>query len=116
MDNSRLILQGTTYSYRTATGTAFITINHNDAGEIREVFCNVGKAGSDVFSFSEAIGRLISLIFQMPDNMGSGERAHLIIAQLEGIGGDRQSVPDAVAQALEKEYGKLTDAILADSL
>lgn len=116
MDNPRVILHGSTYSYRTATGTAFITINHSDEGAIREVFCNVGKAGSDVFSFSEAIGRLISLVLQLPDNLTSGERMHLIIAQLEGIGGDRQSVPDAVAQALEKEYGKLTDAILADSL
>ena len=104
MENDRLALKGATYRYSTSTGTAFITLNRCGAAQdLIEVFCNVGKAGSSVYDFSEAIGRLVSLALQMPDNLPADERAKLVIKQLRDIGGDRQSVPDAVAKALEIE-------------
>ncbi|MGH8055972.1 MAG: ribonucleoside reductase class II, partial [Candidatus Entotheonellia bacterium] len=54
-------VQGVTYRAATPLGTAFITVNINGNGEPFEVFANVGKAGSDTASVSEAMGRLISL-------------------------------------------------------
>lgn len=95
-------LNGQTTRFPTATGTAFITVNSDEDG-VFEVFVNVGKAGSDTFSFSEAIGRLVSLNLQMPDGLSRQERVNLIIYQLKGIGGDRQSVPDAVAKVLSEQ-------------
>ena len=54
-------VQGVTYGVATPLGTAYITVNINGNDEPFEVFANVGKAGSDTASVSEAMGRLISL-------------------------------------------------------
>jgi ribonucleoside-diphosphate reductase alpha chain len=69
------------------------------------LFAQIGKAGSDVVAFTEAIARLISLA------LSCGVSVDEIVTQLEGIGGARSvgfgpnrimSVPDAVGQALRK--------------
>jgi len=110
-------LKGVTYRRETPLGTAFITVNElveDGEPEPFEVFINVGKAGSDIASVSEAIGRLISLCLRMPSPMPPKERVKEIVDQLWGIGGGRQlgfgkrrvrSLPDAIAQVLAEHIG-----------
>lgn len=95
-------LSGHTTSIRTALGNLFVTVNAAN-GKPFELFAQIGKAGSDVVAFTEAIARLISLALRC------GVSVDEIVTQLEGIGGARSigfgpnrimSVPDAVGQAL----------------
>ena len=92
-------LHGTTRRFPTALGTAFITVNKDDSGTAREVFVNVGKAGSDVQQLAEAVARLVSTALQHEVD------PHAIKAQLNGIGGYgkmRKSLPTAIADAIEE--------------
>jgi ribonucleoside-diphosphate reductase alpha chain len=107
-------VQGVTYRVATPLGTAFITVNVNGNDEPFEVFANVGKAGSDTASVSEAMGRLISLILRLPSPLTPTERLLEVVGQLKGIGGGRhlgygrariRSLPDAVAQVLAEHLG-----------
>jgi ribonucleoside-diphosphate reductase alpha chain len=107
-------VQGVTYRVATPLGTAFITVNVNGNDEPFEVFANVGKAGSDTASVSEAMGRLISMILRLPSPLTPTERLREVAAQLKGIGGGRhlgygrariRSLPDAVAQVLAEHLG-----------
>jgi ribonucleoside-diphosphate reductase alpha chain len=97
-------LSGHTTSIRTALGNLFVTVNSADSKPF-ELFAQIGKAGSDVIAFTEAIARLISLALRCGVNVDE------IVAQLEGIGGARSvgfgpnrimSVPDAIGQGLRK--------------
>ncbi len=97
-------LSGHTTSIRTALGNLFVTVNSADNKPF-ELFAQIGKAGSDVIAFTEAIARLISLALRCGVNVDE------IVAQLEGIGGARSvgfgpnrimSVPDAIGQGLRK--------------
>jgi ribonucleoside-diphosphate reductase alpha chain len=72
-----------------------------------EVFAIIGRAGSDVMAFTEAIGRLISLALRC------GVPVKLIAEQLRGIGGASsagfgpnrvRSVPDAIGKLLQEHY------------
>ncbi|MEI7769152.1 MAG: hypothetical protein WCI67_04135 [Chloroflexales bacterium] len=72
-----------------------------------EVFAIIGRAGSDVMAFTEAIGRLISLALRC------GVPVRLIAEQLRGIGGASsagfgpnrvRSVPDAIGKLLQEHY------------
>jgi len=100
------VLRGATYKFNTPFGIAYITINDSN-GTPSEVFLNVGKAGSDVFAMSEALGRVISLFLRYGDH---GSKTELLIKHLKGIGGSGavgfgpnrvESIADAVAKALE---------------
>lgn len=95
-------LPGETVEIETPHGAAFITLNPDEYG-LREVFVNIGQAGSDVRSYAEAIGKLISLSckYSIP--------AEEIASKLRGIGGresvgfgeDRVlSVPDAIGKVI----------------
>jgi ribonucleoside-diphosphate reductase alpha chain len=95
-------LSGHTTSIRTALGNLFVTVNTAN-GTPFELFAQIGKAGSDVVAFTEAIARLISLALRC------GVSVEEIVTQLEGIGGARSvgfgpnrimSVPDAIGQGL----------------
>ncbi len=97
-------LSGRTTSIRTPLGNLFVTVNMAD-GKPFELFAQIGKAGSDVIAFTEAIARLISLALRC------GVSIDEIVTQLEGIGGARSvgfgpnrimSVPDAIGQALRE--------------
>jgi ribonucleoside-diphosphate reductase alpha chain len=107
-------LSGHTTSIRTALGNLFVTVNTAD-GKPFELFAQIGKAGSDVVAFTEAVARLISLALRC------GVSVDEIVTQLEGIGGARSvgfgpnrimSVPDAIGQALRK----LTQVEIGDAL
>ncbi|HEX7056840.1 MAG TPA: LAGLIDADG family homing endonuclease [Bacilli bacterium] len=114
------ILQGATYKINTPFGMAYITINDMD-NQPREVFLNVGKAGSDVFAMSEALGRVISLFLRYGDH---GNKVALLIKHLKGIGGSGaigfganrvESIADAVAKALELHVEKNSGALAQSS-
>jgi ribonucleoside-diphosphate reductase alpha chain len=109
-------VQGLTYEIATPLGKAYVTVNRNGENEPFEVFCNVGKAGSDTAAVSEAIGRLISLALRLPSPMSPTERLQEIVDQLSGIGGGRslgfgahrvRSLPDGIAQALAEDLGQV---------
>jgi ribonucleoside-diphosphate reductase alpha chain len=76
-------------------------------GQPFEVFAVIGRAGSDVMAFTEAIGRLLSLALRC------GIPVRLLAEQLRGIGGSRsagfgpgrvRSVPDAIGKLLQDHY------------
>jgi ribonucleoside-diphosphate reductase alpha chain len=105
------MMQGMTYSVETPLGTAYITINHDEQDEPREVFVNQGKAGSDIAPLSEAIGKLASIVLRVPSSMPPRDRLREITRRLGGIGGsssvgfglDRtRSLPDALAKVLDE--------------
>jgi ribonucleoside-diphosphate reductase alpha chain len=108
-------VHGATHEIATPLGKAFVTVNRNGEDQPFEVFCNVGKAGSDTAAVSEAIGRLISLVLRLPSPMSPTERLQEIVDQLGGIGGGRpmgfgarrvRSLPDGIAQALAQDLGQ----------
>ncbi len=109
-------VHGSTYEIATPLGKAYVTVNRNGEDEPFEVFCNVGKAGSDTAAVSEAIGRLISLALRLPSPLSPTERLQEIVDQLGGIGGGRpmgfgarrvRSLPDGIAQALAEDLGQV---------
>lgn len=108
------VLRGSTYKINTPFGMAYITINDLN-GVPGEIFLNVGKAGSDVFAMSEALGRVCSLFLRYGEH---GQKEHLLIKHLKGIGGSGaigfgenrvESIADAVAKALEIHIEGLYD-------
>ncbi|MFC1733847.1 vitamin B12-dependent ribonucleotide reductase [candidate division KSB1 bacterium] len=106
------ITYGTTEKLITSDGTLYITINRDEHG-LCEIFCNIGKHGSDAAAWSEAVGRLISLCLR------SGISLQHLIAQLRGItsrpiwqdGEQILSVPDAIGKALSRYLEKNGDQI-----
>lgn len=107
------VVHGSTYKVNTPMGSAFITINQDNAGEPIEIFINIGKAGSDITAMAAALGRTISSSLRFRSNLSPKERAKEIADQLSGIGGRRsvgfgpnrvRSLPDAVAMALATHF------------
>ncbi|MCA9392040.1 hypothetical protein KC614_02435, partial [candidate division WWE3 bacterium] len=104
------MLSGVTQKLPTPLGNMYITVNKTQEGDFHEAFINLGLAGSDVRADTDAIGRLISLIFRL-GSADSNQRMRAVIKQLEGISsgmvagfnGDRVlSVPDAIAKGLKR--------------
>ena len=103
--------RGVTVQKHSPLGSVFVTVNDDDEGEPLEIFVTAGKAGSDVTSMAEALGRLASLVLRVASPVTPKDRLSQIAAQLKGIGGARsmgfgkdrvRSLPDAVAQAIEE--------------
>ncbi len=97
-------LDGFTAAKETPVGKLFLTLNTLNGHPV-ELFAQIGKAGSDVSAFTEAIARLISTALR------SGVDPQEIADQLLGIGGSRaigfgpnrvRSVPDAIGQFLDE--------------
>ncbi len=106
-------VDGVTYRAATPLGSAFITINNDEAGNPLEVFINIGKAGSDVKAIAEGFGRLLSAMLRIQGNTSQRDRVLEIVEQLSGIGGRSsigyghnrvRSVPDAIAQVLARHF------------
>jgi len=99
------IATGTTQEIETAYGDLFVTINNSKTNGPIEVFARVGKGGGYTQSFTEALGRTISL------SLRSGADADEVIKQLDDIrspqiswdsGEQIHSVPDAIAEAMKR--------------
>ncbi len=104
-----LMLRGRTYKKSTPVGSAFISVNEDDLGNIFEVFINVGHAGSDITADAEALGRLITLAFRIPSSYSPDMIAQSVAEALHGIGGASssgfgaqrvRSLADAVSQVI----------------
>jgi len=111
------VLHGRTHHIETPLGSAFVSINEDDEGNIFEIFINVGRAGSDITADAEAIGRLISLAFRIPSEYKSDQIAQKVISQLRGIGGSGstgfgasrvRSLADAVAKVIAEHQATKT--------
>jgi ribonucleoside-diphosphate reductase alpha chain len=107
------VCRGVTVKKATPVGTAFVTMNDDEAGQPFEVFVETGKTGSDIKAMAEAMGRLMSLVLRLASPLTPREKVQQIVNQVRGIGGARslgfgkeriRSLPDAVAQALEEQY------------
>lgn len=103
------MVNGRTYRKETPAGTARVVINEVD-GSPFEVFMLLGRAGSEVQSFMEALGRVISLYLRSNGNLSARRRLELAAEQLKGIGGANQmgfgpgrvlSVVDGIGKLLE---------------
>lgn len=103
------VVAGRTWKVPSPHGPTYVTINTTDRGEPFEVFVRVGKAGSDIEAYAEALGRLMSLILRYNRLPNRPTRVARIVEQLVHIGGATaigfgphrvRSVPDAIAKAL----------------
>lgn len=101
------VIKGATRLMKTGCGHLYITINEDEKGHLFELFTSMGKAGGCAASQSEAIGRLVSLVFR------SNIEPEEVVNQLKGIschqpswcdGGRILSCSDAIAKAVEKYY------------
>ncbi|MGI6131558.1 MAG: vitamin B12-dependent ribonucleotide reductase [Bacillota bacterium] len=97
-------LCGITKRIATPSGTLWATLNLYDQRPF-EMFCQIGRAGTDIYAFTESIARLISLALR------AGVDPTEIARQLRGIGGSGQvgfgpnkvlSVPDAIGRMLDQ--------------
>lgn len=94
----------------TALGSCYVNVTYDNQHEPLEVFVTSGKAGSDVASLAEGLGRVISMNLRLPSVTSPTERLAELAEQLNGIGGSDsvgfgknkiKSLPDAVGKALE---------------
>jgi ribonucleoside-diphosphate reductase alpha chain len=101
------LLSGITEKIKTGYGNLYVTINTRE-GRPFEVFAHIGKSGYTTMADTEAICRLISLALR------SNVPVEQVIRQLRGIGGSSQiysggskifSIPDAIAQILNRHFG-----------
>ena len=102
------VLVGKTVKLKVMQGTLYLTANF-DKSDIKEVFIELGKAGSEEKSYCEAIGRLISKYLQLGGDLKD------VISSLKGIRSNAvmwdhglrvYSIPDAIAKALEMTTGQ----------
>ncbi len=102
-------LEGFTTAKETPLGKLFLTLNTLDGHPV-ELFAQIGKAGSDVAAFTEAIARMVSIALR------SGIDPQEIADQLMAIGGSRsigfgpnrvRSVPDAIGQFIDEYINHL---------
>ncbi|MFL5803005.1 MAG: hypothetical protein ACJ8CR_14865 [Roseiflexaceae bacterium] len=104
------------YPVETPLGKLRLFVTELDGAPF-EVFAIIGRAGSDVMAFTEAIGRLLSLALRC------GIPVRLLAEQLRGIGGSRsagfgpnqvRSVPDAIGKLLQEHYVNTTSGTSAN--
>jgi ribonucleoside-diphosphate reductase alpha chain len=95
--------KGVTERIRTSDGNLYVTVNSDDIGPC-EVFIHIGKHGSDVTSWSEACGRLISLCLRAGVDIKavSDELIGIISRPLLSNGDTILSVPDGIGKTLLK--------------
>ena len=99
-------LIGRTIKKKTSHGNLYLTINEFD-GQPVELFCTLGKAGTDLHAIAEGLARSITL------NLKYHVPIKEIIRQLQDIGGENvlltqkgivRSIPDAITQVFEELY------------
>ena len=101
-------LAGITKRVATPSGTLWATLNMY-ADRPFDIFCQILRAGTYIYAFTESIARLISLCLR------AGVDPSEIVKQLRGIGGSGHtgfgpnkvlSVPDAIGRMLEQAIGR----------
>ncbi len=121
-----MMLTGVTYKADSPTGKLYITINHDEKGDLFEVFINHGKSGSDLMALADALGRMVSFVLRMHSPVPARERVREIVSELAGIGGSRssgfgenrvRSLPDAISKVLARHCefrvnGKVEDKVV----
>lgn len=100
--------RGVTVTRATAYGSAHVTINeHPDDQEPFELFIELGKSGSEVKAFTEALGRTCSLMLK--SSVEPRKTLAAFASQLANIGGGSEmgfgenrivSAPDAISKAI----------------
>lgn len=106
-------LLGNVYKVETGNGRMYVTIGEHN-GKPVEVFIQIGKSGQIMNTFSEALGRIISLALQ------NGVPVDEVTEKLSGINSDKSvwfrfdesdkkpsqilSAPDGLAQLLNRYY------------
>jgi ribonucleoside-diphosphate reductase alpha chain len=98
------VVPGYTRFTMTAEGKLYVTVNYDERGMPYEMFVELGKAGSSTNASCDAIARLVSTMLR------SGIHPYRIVKQLRGLKSNPYgigpqkvlSVPDAIAQSLEK--------------
>lgn len=99
-------LLATSYSVMTNIGRMFLFVREVE-GSPFDVFVVLGNSGSDITSFTESIGRLLSIAIRC------GVPINILTDQLQGIGSRTSigrgkdlilSVPDAIGKFLWDEY------------
>ena len=61
------VLNSKTTRYKTNCGYLYLRMGYDDKGEPFEVFATMGKSGNCVYSFLEAVSRLLCDIFKYED-------------------------------------------------
>lgn len=121
-----MMLTGVTYKADSPTGKLYVTINHDEKGDMFEVFINHGKSGSDLMALADALGRMVSFVLRIHSPVPARERVREIVSELAGIGGSRssgfgenrvRSLPDAISKVLARHCefrvnGKVEDSAL----
>ena len=106
-----MMLTGVTYKADSPTGKLYITMNHDEKGDLFEVFINHGKSGSDLMALADALGRMVSFVLRIHSPVPARERVREIVSELAGIGGSRssgfgenrvRSLPDAISKVLAR--------------
>ncbi len=102
------LLTGQTMKVKLQEGSLYVTANF-DSTSMKEVFINLGKAGDEDKSYTEALGRLVSKYLQI------GGKVEDVVDSMKGIkasssitwdkGMKYYSVPDAIAKSLEVMAG-----------
>lgn len=82
------ILLGQTFQKITGCGKLYVTINKGEDGKVHEVFCKLGKNGSCFATCSEAVARMITLVFRL-----DGDPLK-IAGQLQGIRCPKPTPPE----------------------
>jgi len=120
------ILSSKTYSVETGNGKMYVTVSDYKDKPL-EVFIHLGKSGQVQNTFTEALGRIISIALQR------GVPVEDITKTLIGINSDKMcwfrfeptdkrpvqilSIPDAIAQLLNRYYiGKKFEGELSDEV
>lgn len=120
-----MVLTGVTYKADSPSGKMYVTINHDDKGDIFEVFINNGKSGSDLMALADALGRMISFGLRIHSPVPTRERVREIVSELAGIGGARsigfgenrvRSLPDAISKVLSKHVGFRVNGKVEDKI
>ena len=117
MSNRPEVVKGSTRRIKTGCSNLYVTINVDDEGNPYEIFTRVGKTGGCAASQSEAMGRLVTLLFR------AGISIEILVKQLQGIschqpfghgGGKVLSCADAVGKALHlhaRKEAKITEQL-----
>ncbi|MEC7921410.1 MAG: vitamin B12-dependent ribonucleotide reductase [Chloroflexota bacterium] len=108
-------LFGVTRRVYTGRGNLYVTVNMSEDGKPFEIFAALGKAGGNDSAMAEAVSRMVSLTLR------SGIDPKEYIEQLKGItdvpawneGELIRSVPDAIANVLEKIYEPKKESTLS---